>query len=81
MNSCLSWSLSFRQTSGLDYCVVHVLISSLKDQLLIKFSDLYIKRLGSMPDQQILDLEIKFYSNSHVKLLSCCDTCRNVFGI
>lgn len=56
INSCLSWSMSLRQTSGLDYCVVHVLISSLKDQLLIKFSDLYIKTLGSMPDQQILDL-------------------------
>lgn len=56
ISSCLSWSLSFRRTAGLDYCVVHVLISSLKDQPLIKFGDLYIKPLGSLPDQHISGL-------------------------
>lgn len=56
INSCLSWSLSFRETPGLNYCVVRDLISSLTEQLLIKFSDLYLKPLHSMPDQQILDL-------------------------
>lgn len=55
MNSCLNGGTSFRQTSGPDYCVVRVLISSLKDQLLIEFSDLYLKILDSVTDQQVSD--------------------------